>query len=253
MRKGLAVIKCELAKTPDSHQRGLMFRDSLEENTGMLFHFGSKKPLSFWGMNTFIPLDIAFIDENGIIDSIGVIKPHCLHSVKSTKPCVYALEVPEGTFKKHGIGLGDYAEILENNKSSEVVLIRRIPEGKIKVAVSEMESGGKYSADSEEVPARDTAKKIPSDLSVPKFSNIFDALNWCIKNSQVCRISYKTESGRVIVRDVEPHDIFYCSKKHHQVLSAWDENASNPRSYVVMRIISYAIPGRKFVPKMQLH
>jgi len=253
MRKGMTIIRCEMAKTPSAHQRGLMFRENLEEDSGMLFHFGKSQPLSFWGMNTFIPLDIAFINADGIIENVDVIKPHCLHSVKSSRPCLYALEVPEGTLKRHGIGAGDFAEVMEKGLGSEVFLIKKMGMGPMKVSMEDMEHNGKYAADSETVPARSSAMSAPSDISVPKFSSVFDALSWCIKNNQVCRISYRTDNGRVIARDVEPHDIFYCSKKHHQVLSAWDENASNPRSYVVMRIISYAIPGRKFVPKIQLH
>lgn len=252
MRNGLAVIKCEVAKTPSAHQRGLMFRDSLERDNGMLFNFGKSQALSFWGMNTLIPLDIAFIGHDGTIDSIGLIKPHCLDSIKSKNPCVYALEVPEGTLRRYGISEGDFAEIIDNGIDSEVILIKKIAKGQIKIAIEDMEHGGKYSADVEAEPARSSAEKTPLDSSAPRFNSIFDALNWCIKNNQVCRIGYRTESGRVVTRDVEPHDIFYCSKKHHQVLSAWDENAVNPRSYVVMRIISYAIPGRKFVPKIQL-
>jgi uncharacterized membrane protein (UPF0127 family) len=253
MPRGMAQISCEIADNPSAYQRGLMFRKDLPEDSGMLFDFKKSQGLSFWGMNTFIPLDIAFITDEGIIDSIGIIKPHRLESVKSTKPCKYAVEVPEGTFSRHGISSGDFAEILRNGSTASVILIKKIPHGSIKVAASDMDVGGKFNIESETEPAKDSLKRITTAPAVPSFSGVFDALKWCIANSQVCRISYRTESGRVVNRDVEPHDIFYSSNKRHQILSAWDENAVSPRSYIVMRIISYAIPGRKFTPKIQLY
>lgn len=259
MTRGLAQIVCELAKSQSEHQRGLMFRERLDPDNGMLFHFGKPKPISFWGMNTLIPLDIAFISHDGIIENIGLIKPHCLDSVKSSKPCLFALEVPEGTLRRHGIKAGDFAEVIDHSHGAKVILVRKIDNGPIKIATSDMQPNGEFSIENEESPARSSVHNMPSDPAVPNFNNVFDALNWCIQNKQVCRISYRTGSGRVITRDIEPHDIFdpenksHSIEKHHKILSTWDENANGPRSYIIMRIISYTIPGRKFVPKIQLY
>lgn len=253
MPRGMASISCELADSPSAHARGLMFRKHLPDDHGMLFDFKKEQPLSFWGMNTLIPLDIAFIDKSGKIINLGEIKPHCLHAVKSASPCMFALEVPEGTFRKNHINAGDFAEIYREGESTKVFLIRHIKEGSVKVAAADMDAGQKLNVDVEQQPARNSVNPSEKDENVPSFRSVFDALNWCIINKEVCRITYRTDGGNVITRDVEPHDIFYSSGKHHQILSAWDENASGPRSYIVMRIISYAIPRRKFTPKIQLY
>ena len=61
---GSKIIHVEIAKTPDQHQYGLMNRNSLPENNGMLFIFENEQTLSFWMKNTFIDLSIAYIDKN---------------------------------------------------------------------------------------------------------------------------------------------------------------------------------------------
>ena len=67
---GSYVVTAELADTPDERRRGLMFREELEENHGMLFVFPESAPRSFWMRNTEIPLSIAYIDAGGTIVSI---------------------------------------------------------------------------------------------------------------------------------------------------------------------------------------
>ena len=119
-------IFVEIAKTPEQVSRGLMFRKSLDKDSGMLFVFDQPKHLSFWGMNTFMPLDIAFIDEAGIIKDIKRIKAHDLTSVKSSCPCKYALELEDGWFKTNGFSAGDYCELLLKKFDNSVVLMKNI-------------------------------------------------------------------------------------------------------------------------------
>jgi len=104
-------LKVEIAQTDDSRMDGLMFRENLPENQGMLFAFPYQKILSFWMRNTYIPLDIAFIDENGVIVDIQHMKP-LDDSVNyiSNAPALYALEVNPGWLKKHDINLGSRVE-----------------------------------------------------------------------------------------------------------------------------------------------
>lgn len=97
----------ELATTPAERAKGLMFRESLPKNRGMLFVFEMQQPLSFWMQNTSIPLSIAYIDENGVIIDIIDMKPFDLTSIPSSQPARYALEVNQGEFRRKGIRPGN--------------------------------------------------------------------------------------------------------------------------------------------------
>lgn len=104
-------LNVEIVQDPEARQKGLMNRDSLPEKQGMLFVFEAPQMLSFWMRNTFIPLDIAFIDENRRIVDIQHMEP--LDETKqyiSPRPALYALEVNAGWFAKHAIKPGDEVE-----------------------------------------------------------------------------------------------------------------------------------------------
>lgn len=101
-----ARLKVELAMTAESRARGLMHRESLPENEGMLFVFEESSPRSFWMKNTFIPLSIAYIREDWVILEIYAMEPESLEPVASRNPARYALEVNEGFFEEHGIEPG---------------------------------------------------------------------------------------------------------------------------------------------------
>ena len=114
------VIKVELATTPEKLARGLMYRDSLPDHEGMLFVFDRAQQLSFWGRNTFIPLDIAFITREGKVESIGKIKKLSEYPTRSKNACLYALEVPEGYLSKNDIAVGDHM-LLDHDKDQWLV------------------------------------------------------------------------------------------------------------------------------------
>ena len=105
------MLKVRIADNAFSQQNGLMWVESMPEDHGMLFDFKRPQPLSFWGMNTFIPLDIAFVNHNKKIVKIDKIEPHSLIAVYSGTPCIYAIEANDGYFKKAGIVIGDTMEI----------------------------------------------------------------------------------------------------------------------------------------------
>ena len=98
---------CELAVKPEERSYGFMNRKNIPDGTGMLFIFEHEQLLSFWMKNTPHPLSIAFIDARGKIRNIFDMKPFSLSSTESTVSCRYALEVPQGWFKKNGITEGD--------------------------------------------------------------------------------------------------------------------------------------------------
>lgn len=97
----------EYAKTFEQRAQGLMFRKELCEDCGMFFTFDSSKYAGMWMKNTFIPLDVAFIDRNGVITDIKPLMPHSLESVGSSKKVLYALEMNQGWFANHNVKVGD--------------------------------------------------------------------------------------------------------------------------------------------------
>ena len=101
----------ELAVTPEERQQGLMFREELGEDRGMLFVFPESAVRAFWMKDTFIPLSIAFIASDGTILEIRPMEPRSLEPVRSRYPARYALEVNRNRFRTLGIGPGDKVEI----------------------------------------------------------------------------------------------------------------------------------------------
>ena len=98
----------EIADNPRKRSYGLMDRKSLVHNGGMLFKFPDEEKLHFWMANTYIPLDIAFLDVDGKILQIESMTPLSTRAVVSHKPCRYALEVNRGWFQNNGIRVGNY-------------------------------------------------------------------------------------------------------------------------------------------------
>ncbi len=100
-------LKAEMAVTYKQQMKGYMERKFIPDGTGMLFVFGGETYQSFWMKNTPTPLSIAYIRADGRICDILDMQPYDLTPVKSTEPAQYALEVPQGWFKKAGISRGD--------------------------------------------------------------------------------------------------------------------------------------------------
>ena len=100
-------LNLEIPKTSTEFRLGLMFRESLDENTGMFFQFEETGQKSFHMKDTRIPLDIAFIREDGIIESIKELKPFTLLPVVSEGDVRYALEVNKGWFLLNNVKVGD--------------------------------------------------------------------------------------------------------------------------------------------------
>ena len=97
----------EVADTRYKQQMGLKNRKRMPKNSGMLFCFDYPYKLSFWMMDTYIPLDIAFLDEDGVVLQIEEMIPMSTRPVKCQHECRHALEVNRGWFKGNGIQIGD--------------------------------------------------------------------------------------------------------------------------------------------------
>ena len=105
--KFLLPLKIEIPSTVGEFKAGLMFRESLDEDCGMLFLFDSIDYHTFHMKNTTIPLDIAFIDKWGIVESIKELQPLNNEHVGPDSPVLFALEVNKGWFTEHNVKVGD--------------------------------------------------------------------------------------------------------------------------------------------------
>ena len=98
----------EMARTPQQQSKGLMFRESLADDRGMLFPYQQPSILSFWMKNTLIPLDIIFIRADGSIESIAAnTTPYSLESVSSGEKVSAVLEIRGGLAAQRAIKPGD--------------------------------------------------------------------------------------------------------------------------------------------------
>lgn len=109
---GSKKITVEIAKTNAQHEHGLMFREKLSADSGMLFIFDEEMPLNFWMKNTYIDLSIAYVGKNKkIIDIIDMKGTSTMQtefpSYPSSKPAMYALEMNKGWYAKNRIKIGD--------------------------------------------------------------------------------------------------------------------------------------------------
>ena len=104
----ISAIDVEVAATDASREQGMMYRDTMDENSGMLFLMETEEIQAFWMKNTVLPLDIMYADSERRIVSIHKgCKPYSLDQIISAKPALYVVEVNAGYTVKHGIETGD--------------------------------------------------------------------------------------------------------------------------------------------------
>jgi hypothetical protein len=103
-------LQVELATTQEQRSQGLMFREDLPANGGMLFVFPYEREVSFWMKNTPLPLSIAFLDAEKHILNIADMQPFDQTSHRSAGRARYALEVHQGWFAERGIEAGAVCE-----------------------------------------------------------------------------------------------------------------------------------------------
>ena len=105
-----ATLSIEIANTPKARAQGLMGRERLGENAGMLFVYKGDARRFFWMKNTRIPLSLAFIDKSGEVLEIIHLQPHKpgtrIPSYTSRHKVRRVLEVNQGWFLRNGFGLG---------------------------------------------------------------------------------------------------------------------------------------------------
>jgi len=107
MYVGTVEMKVEQALTEVQIQTGMMFREEIGTNEGMIFVHREVSGRGYWMKNCFVALSIAYIDPVGRIVEIYDLKPHDTNSVYSVSNNIkYALETPQGWFKRNGVGPG---------------------------------------------------------------------------------------------------------------------------------------------------
>lgn len=105
---GRYTFAVEIARTPAQHAQGLMFREQMDSEAGMLFVNPEERPVAFWMKNTFIPLDMLFIRADGRILTIHpMATPHSTESIASAGPVKAVLEINGGLAARLGIRPGD--------------------------------------------------------------------------------------------------------------------------------------------------
>lgn len=100
-------LRVEVAATMESRARGLMFREKMAKNDGMLFVFEDPGYHAMWMRNTLIPLSVAFVDGEGHILNILDMEPQTLDQHASAGPARYAIETNKGWFAARRIKAGD--------------------------------------------------------------------------------------------------------------------------------------------------
>ena len=103
----------EVASNPNDRRKGLMYRKSLSEDHGMFFVWEYRKRQCMWMRNTYIPLNVAYIDTKGKILEIYEMLPLSEDSICSKKRVKYALEVNLDWFKRNNVQVGDQIDITE--------------------------------------------------------------------------------------------------------------------------------------------
>jgi len=99
-------LNLEVARTPDEHQVGLMYRQELPTDSGMLFVYDRPATEGYWMHNTYVPLSIAWIGQEGTIVDIQDMQPLTDDVHWPTSAYWYALEANQGWFYNNGVGVG---------------------------------------------------------------------------------------------------------------------------------------------------
>lgn len=215
----------ELADTPIKRECGLMNRKHLPNNHGMLFKFHNPSFASFWMKDTYIPLDIAFLDDKGKILQIESMTPLSTRAIYSNYSCKYALEVNHGWFDKNGIKVGsriDGEGISSYKKTAQMTP----PANNIPVPPN---------AQPNQPPAPQAAPDVMLNKTYKE--RLEDA---GIKGKKLL-IIYQTKAGKTLPpKLISPPFIFEKDEDghHNSVVKAWDEQTGGWKSFLVDNILS---------------
>jgi uncharacterized membrane protein (UPF0127 family) len=109
---GADTVVAEVARTTEEKERGLMYRSEIPDGTGMIFLFTEEDIQSLWMQNTYVPLDVAFLDANLRVVDIQQMEAETTDIHSSARRAMFALEVPKGWLAAHGVDVGDAAQLV---------------------------------------------------------------------------------------------------------------------------------------------
>ena len=107
MRIGSKTFTLEIANDAAEREKGLMRRDSMPADHGMIFVFAGDQRLGFWMRNTRIPLDIIYVNANGVVVSVKQMRPYDTSTTYADAPAKYAIELNQGQAAAAGVKVGD--------------------------------------------------------------------------------------------------------------------------------------------------
>ena len=228
-------LAIEIADTPIKREYGLMNRKSLPKNQGMLFRFHNPVFASFWMKDTYIPLDIAFLDESGKILQIESMAPLSTRATYSNNRCKYALEVNKGWFSQNEVKVGSRIGgegIKSRTKIAAASPLNFMPFSGAVPSMSEVTSGQPPTSNSAPPPINPDVQ-----LNLTNKQKLEDAELKGQKLTMIC----KNKEGLTMppVTISPPFEFEKDEDGHHDKLfKAKSEQAGDWRSYLIDNIIS---------------
>jgi len=222
----------EIADTHEKRTHGLMRRKHMSKNHGMLFRFPYPEFHTFWMKDTYIPLDVAFIDDHGKILQIETMTPLSTRAVCANYRCRYALEVNRGWFSENNVSVGSKVDgegIRSRKKISQATpqvagAVPGVPE-----AIPEQPLPGEPAQPSEPQP------EVMLNLSYK------DRLEKANLKGQDMVLMYQTKGGITLPPKVisPPFQFEEDADGHHDsIVKAWDNQSGGWKSFLIDNILS---------------
>jgi len=233
-----------LADTHSKREKGLMHVKKMSHNQGMLFKFPYHENLHFWMKNTYIPLDIAFLDDDGRIFQIEEMVPLSTKSVSSHYPCRYALEVNKGWFKKNDVKVGG---LINGIGISPVKSIKQ-SQNEPSLVINPIDNPTDPMIPAPETPAQPEGEMQPEKPDVLLERSFRDILEDANIKGQKLIIMYQTKKGlNLPPKTISPPFEFEKDEdgKMNSIVKAWDEQSGGWKSFLVDNIMDIEIVGQE--------
>ena len=248
----------ELANNPLKREQGLMGRKKLAKNHGMLFDFRHATRLSFWMQNTYIPLDIAFIDEDGFVTEIQTMTPLCTKAITSRNRCRYALEVNKGWFDNNNVVEG--AKVLgfgihgQDKHTLTAQMTPQPPAGQDNL-LDLIEDVPEEGEEGELPPEEEQAEARQPDPDVMLNKSFKDMLEDADRDGKDMNLIYQKEDGYVLPpKKISPPFSFEKDEDGHinSIVKAWDNQDASWKSFLIDNIIDLEPVEENLIPEQDL-